>query len=368
VRYSLSVDYNPFLRGSFPVGVITQELHDSERDRILPTEIWYPATDEYQGQDLAEETQDKYSIIGIPGSQEAVRDAKRREGTFPLIIFSHGYGGFNRISSHLCCHLASHGYIVVSPNHVGNTIMDMVKLTNKTEQELMNLLTQVFLDRPKDIFFLIDCVLENNASIPSDVITGENVGVTGHSFGGWTTLMAASQDERISTILPIASAGGAAQDPAEENPFYDALDLNWKHEINTLYIAADKDNQVPIASIYDLFDRTQEPKRMVVLKNADHMHLTAFSEVAHELIRTQPEMVYGDTPFAKQLKESMVPFSELCSARNGEDFLCGLGLAHMDAYVKKKADAVEWVEGDIKAHMAEQGIDVSIPSKSEIIV
>lgn len=343
-------------------------MHDTIRNRILPTEIWYPASDDYLGQDLDEETQDKFSIIGIPGSQEAVRDAKRREGTFPLIIFSHGFGGFNRIASHLCCHLASHGYIVASPNHVGNTIMDMVKLADKTDQELMNLLSQVFLDRPKDILFLIDCILENNASIPSDVIKGEYVGVTGHSFGGWTTLMATSQDERISTILPIASAGGAVQDPNEENPFYDALDLNWKHEVNTLYVAADKDAQVPITSIYDLFNRTHEPKRMFVLNNAAHMHFSAFSELAHEMIRTQPEMVYGDTLFAKQLKESMVPFSKLCSAKNGEDFLRGLGLAHMDAYLKKKADALEWIEGDIIAYMADQGIDVSLPKKSEIII
>ncbi|MHA2183024.1 MAG: alpha/beta hydrolase family protein, partial [Promethearchaeota archaeon] len=136
---NISKKYNPFHRGSFPVGVLSQEMHDPSRNRSLPTEIWYPATDEYKGQDLSEETKDKYSIIGIPGSQDAVRDAKLRGGTFPLIIFSHGYGGFNTISSHLCCHLASHGYIVLAPNHVGNTIMDVMTHTEKTEQEIMNI-------------------------------------------------------------------------------------------------------------------------------------------------------------------------------------------------------------------------------------
>lgn len=335
---------------------------------MLLTEFWYPASDDYLGQDLAEETQDKFSIIGIPGSQEAVRNAKRRGGIFPLILFSHGYGGFNTLNSHLCCHLASHGYIVVAPNHAGNTIMDIMSYTNKTEQEMTNIETQVFLNRPKDILFLIDCIFEDKTPISSDLVKKDHIGAAGHSYGGWTILMATSQDEHISTVLPIASAGGERQDPDEEYPLYDALDLNWDREVNTLYIAADKDNQVPISSIYDLFNRTDEPKRMVVLNNADHMHFSAFSEIAHELIRTQPEMVYGDTPFAKQLKENMVPFSKLCSAKNGEDFLRGLGLAHMDAYLKRKADAIDWINGDIIAYMADQGIDVTIPKKSEIIV
>ncbi|MHA2182411.1 MAG: hypothetical protein ACXAAH_13410, partial [Promethearchaeota archaeon] len=205
-------------------------------------------------------------------------------------------------------------------------------------------------------------------SLSYDVIEGEYIGVAGHSFGGWTSLMAAFQDERISTILPIASAGGAVEDSSEKNPLYDAIDLNWNHEVHTLYIAADKDTQVPITSIIDLFNRTNEPKRMVVLNNADHMHFSAFSELAHEMIRSQPEMVYGDSPLAHHLKENMVPFSELSPSKNAEDFLCGIGLAHMDAYLKKKVDAVEWIEGDIKVQMADQGIDVSIPKQSEIII
>ena len=121
--------------------------------------------------------------------------------------------------------------------------MDMMSFTNKTEQEIMNINTQVFLNRPKDICFLIDYIFDNKASISSDVIEEEHIGVAGHRYGGWTILIATSKDERISTALPIASAGGAVQDPNEVNPFYDALDLNWNQEVNTLYIAADKDNQ-----------------------------------------------------------------------------------------------------------------------------
>ena len=51
--------YDPFTRGPFPVGVCTQELNDESRKRKLPTEFWYPTTDDYKGQDLDRKTQDK---------------------------------------------------------------------------------------------------------------------------------------------------------------------------------------------------------------------------------------------------------------------------------------------------------------------
>jgi len=318
--------------------------------------------------DLPEEIKDKYSIMDIPRTQEAVRDAKLRNGTFPLIIYSHGHGCHRRLSSHLCCHLASHGYVVVSPDHIDNTIMDLMSFETKTEQEIMAIGSQVFYNRPRDIRFLINCMLGNKTSIPSDAIEEESIGVTGHSFGGWTILMAASKDERISAALPIASSGGARQDPNEENLAYDALNLNWNHKVPTLYLAAEKDSFVPIASVYDLFNRTQEPKSMVVLNNADHIHFATEMELKHERISSQPELWFGDTPITKRIKENMLPFSELCPAKNAEDFLRGLGLAHMDAYLKKNSNAMEWLKGDIKAYMADQGVSVSVPKESEILI
>ncbi|MHA2282800.1 MAG: hypothetical protein ACXAC5_18305 [Promethearchaeota archaeon] len=87
--------YDPFTRGSFPVGVHTQELNDESRQRNLPVEFWYPASDDYKGRDLDKETQDKFILFTLI-SQEAVRDAQLREGRFPLILFSHGGNGYRR--------------------------------------------------------------------------------------------------------------------------------------------------------------------------------------------------------------------------------------------------------------------------------
>ena len=100
---------------------------------------------------------------------------------------------------------------------------------------------------------------------------------------------------------------------------------------------------------------------MVILNNANHFHFMTFMELAHEMMRTQPELVYGNTSFAKILKRKLLPFSELCPEKQAKDFSRGLGLAHMDACLKKKSDAMEWLKGDIKALMADQGVSVSLP-------
>ena len=107
---------------------------------------------------------------------------------------------------------------------------------------------------------------------------------------------------------------------------------------------------------------------MVVLNNADHIHYATDMELKHERISSQPELWFGDTPITKRIKENMLPFSELCPAKNAEDFLRGLGLAHMDAYLKKNSNAMEWLKGDIKAYMADQGVSVSVPKESEILI
>ena len=123
-------DYDPFSRGRHPVGVRTFEIADTGSDRLVPVEVWYPATSAHGGQDLDPATQDNYRLLpGMPGSsQEAVRDAEPVDEAFPPIVFSHGFAGHRRQTTHLCTHLASHGYVVAAPDHVGNTTIDVIGL------------------------------------------------------------------------------------------------------------------------------------------------------------------------------------------------------------------------------------------------
>ncbi|MGZ3550276.1 MAG: hypothetical protein ACXWNZ_18560, partial [Vulcanimicrobiaceae bacterium] len=84
-------EYDPFVRGRFPVGVRTIQALDNMRDRLFPCDIWYPAAPQHAGQDIAPGTQDVFTVPlrDTPRRQLAVRDAAARPGTYPLIVFSH---------------------------------------------------------------------------------------------------------------------------------------------------------------------------------------------------------------------------------------------------------------------------------------
>src|SRR2546425_5220399 len=114
-----AAEYDPFVRGRFPVGVRTIHALDSGRNRQFPCEIWYPASAQHAGQDIAPGTQDLFAVPSrdTPRSQMAVRNAAARPGTYPLIIYSHPSGGHRRAATLLCPHLASHAYFVAGLEH-----------------------------------------------------------------------------------------------------------------------------------------------------------------------------------------------------------------------------------------------------------
>ena len=45
--------YDPFNRGPHPVGTRQFSWTDEARNHTMPVDVWYPATENYQGQDLA---------------------------------------------------------------------------------------------------------------------------------------------------------------------------------------------------------------------------------------------------------------------------------------------------------------------------
>jgi len=241
--------YDPFARGPFPVGVRTVEL--ARGTRPLPAELWYPATDEYAGQDVAETTRDRYELIpGFPFVwQDAVRDATPRRGRHPLVAFSHGYGGHRRQSTFLCTHLASHGYVVAAVDHTGNTMLEVVQgvMTLRSGGTLPHpdtVLREFVALRPADVSYAIDQVLAMDGLVDPD-----RIGMAGHSFGGWTTLTTTARDRRIRAAVPLAPAGGAS--PLPVDPLRESVDLRWDREVPTLYVVAGRDSLLPLAGMHE---------------------------------------------------------------------------------------------------------------------
>jgi predicted dienelactone hydrolase len=193
--------------GPYPVGVQTIELVDPSRlnvdgdgPRPVTVELWYPSTEE------ATAGMPRY-VVNLFGFDVArtptYRDVARADGSFPLVLFSHGNGGIRFQSIFLAAHLASHGYIVASPDHHGNTFLDI----GAGDIDVASVV-----NRPLDMRFLLDELLARNAT-PGDFLAGavdaSRIGMSGHSFGGYTTLALAAGanfDARIGAFMPLAPA------------------------------------------------------------------------------------------------------------------------------------------------------------------
>ena len=355
------MSYDPFGRGPYPVGVRTVDTVDRARSgRPLTFEIWYPAANEYSGQDLAEGSRDSYDLIpGFPPVwQEAVRDAAPGRGKFPLVAFSHGFGGHRRQTTFLCTHLASHGYVVAAVDHTGNTIFDILQFVMAIQMgaeppDPHVLLRECMEARPADVSFLIDQM--QNGLVPEigPLIDPKSVGMTGHSLGGWTTLAVTGQDRRIRAALPLAPAGGSSPMPVD--PLKGSLDFDWRREVPPLYLVAERDSILPLPGMHELFSQTRSPKRMAVLENADHMHFCDRVEETHELFRTMAPP--GDF---ERIAKTVPPASELCPGQHAYLFARGLGLAHMDAHLKGEAAAARFLAGDLRGALADRGVAATV--------
>ncbi len=345
--------YDPFARGPFPVGVRTLAL--SRGGRSLPVELWYPATDEYAGKDLAEATRDRYELIpGFPFVwQEAVRDATPRRGRHPLVAFSHGYGGHRRQSTFLCTHLASHGFVVGAMDHTGNTMLEVVQgvMTLRSGGTLPHpdtVLREFVVLRPADVSFVIDHILGTDGLVDAD-----RIGMAGHSFGGWTTLTTTARDRRIRAAVPLAPAGGAS--PLPVNLLRESVDFRWGREVPTLYVVADRDSLLPLAGMHELLERTPATKRMVVLEDADHLHFCDRVEETHELFRTMPQ-----DPLFEDIQKAIPPITELVPGERAHLAIRGLAAAHLDAHLRGDAAAARLLAGDVRAALAERGVAASV--------
>jgi predicted dienelactone hydrolase len=352
--------YDPFARGPHPVGVRTAEVRDAGRDRRIPVEVWYPASDTYAGQDLADATRDRYRLLpALPEStQDAVREAEPAAGCFPLVVFSHGFAGHRRQSTFLCTHLASHGYVVAAMDHVGNTALDVFQQlfqlqTSGAPLDPAALLGEVTAYRPDDVRLVLDAVLDDGAGGLAGRVDAERIGMSGHSFGGWTTLAATAREPRIRAALPLAPAGGSAAAPGD--PLPELLDFEWGREVPTLFLVAERDSLLPLAGMHALYERTKSPKRLAVLANADHQHFCDEVERIHEFMRM---MVSSAPPALRERVPQLPPIAERCPGEHGYVFTRALGLAHMDAHLKLLDEAAAFLEAEAQAALAARGLEV----------
>jgi len=346
------LEYDPFLRGRFPVGVRTIRAFDAERNRVFPCEVWYPASAAYAGQDLSPATQDVFTIGSTPRTQQAIRDATAHPGTYPLIIFSHASGHHRRGATFLCTHLSSHGYVVAALDHF-EVAAALGPREGETEAQRTVRVEAVIANRVPDIRFLLDYLFTTNAWHSDAVLDSARIGIVGHSFGGWTALAAPDVERRIKAIVALAPAGSSRRKPGILPV---TLGFRWGGDVPALYLVAENDVWLPLAGMYELFERTPATKQLIILRRADHVHFMDDVEEVHETVRTMPPL----TTELAWLPKEMRPIAELCSGEQAHVFARGLTLCHMDSVLRRQEQARRFLADDVEAELAKRGIAVMV--------
>ena len=214
-------EFTPLGPGPYDVGVQTITV-DAGTERPLTVDVWFPIDDagaapphQYTLIPGAFDTSD----LAVVADPSTIAD----DGPFPLVVYSHGSGGLRYIASNYTETIASHGYIVASADHTGNTALDDL-LCTRTEGAVSAI------NRVADVRAVVDEMLspqnEFTAAFASS-IDPTSIAVTGHSVGGFTTFAVASgyenelgsfaADERIGAIIPISPAIGGDRPPLDES-------------------------------------------------------------------------------------------------------------------------------------------------------
>lgn len=173
-----SVDHPPDEWGPYAIGAREESFFDDEQGRLLSTMIWYPAI-------KASEPKAKYLFL-IEGEALDEPSPAKADGPFPVVLFSHGFQGIHFQSYSITEYLASHGWVVIAPNHTGNTLFD----SSASDEQV----AQVAIARPKDMVYVLgatQALSDDSGSWLAGVVDSSTVVAMGHSFGGWTALILA---------------------------------------------------------------------------------------------------------------------------------------------------------------------------------
>jgi len=109
-----------------------------------------------------------------------------------VLIFSHGLASRPEDFAERAKHWASYGYVVALPQHPGSDLFQAQALLKGYSDQVFEL--NEFVDRPKDISFVLDELARRNQTEFQGKLNLTAVGMEGHSFGGYTAFALAGAE------------------------------------------------------------------------------------------------------------------------------------------------------------------------------
>ncbi len=172
--------------GPYSVGYRTMDVTYTPEGftdpRTIKVAIWYP-TEASSG--------DAAVYFDLVTREDVLLEATPAAGPHPVLAFSHGNGGVAEQSYFMTERFASHGWVVVAPDHTGNTLVDFDE----------SLLADIVVLRPLDMSAMLDDVYALPAGDPLAGQLSDDLVVSGHSFGGYTTLALAGGKFDVDSLV-----------------------------------------------------------------------------------------------------------------------------------------------------------------------
>ena len=218
--------------GTYPVGTSATTIDNGAR--TLGVQLWFPTEDSAVDTafDQLELPDHQATYAGLlaaapPCATRSITVANHGHplaGSFPVVLFSHCHSCTRLSQASTATRLASHGFVVASVDHTGDTLWEQLAGMPAT-------ITSAELEvRASDVRALLDALptLIDDADVTK-------VGVFGHSFGSVTAGKVAQDDDRIS-----AAAGLCAP---MDNPLTPGVAIA-KLTLPLMFIVAEEDNSI----------------------------------------------------------------------------------------------------------------------------
>jgi hypothetical protein len=152
----------------------------------------------------------------MPAYRDSVIPAT--EAGFPIILFSHGWNGFNAQNTGQAVHLASHGYVVIGVQHPYGAVITVFRdgtiaynnpsaLPGGAADDEYEAAAQVLARQwAGDLAYALDFMQEQNSDATGPFAGSldlSRVGAYGHSTGGGAAIQFCGTDSRCKAVLGL---------------------------------------------------------------------------------------------------------------------------------------------------------------------
>ena len=224
---------------------------------------------------------DHLALVNIPAYKNA--QVAPKDAAYPVIIFSHGWNGFNAQNTGQALELASHGYVVIAIQHTYGAVVTVFPdgtiapnnpkaLPENENDPNYEVVARKLVDQwAGDISFTLDqfeSLNKDSGSIFFQKLDMNRVGVYGHSTGGGAAIQFCGTDPRCKAVLgmdpfmrPVSAeviANGVSQ------PSFFLFSQGWADLVGS------KNNQL----FNQFYPNVSDSKGAIVIQGTKHFDFT----------------------------------------------------------------------------------------------